>query len=367
MDFDLRTFIWENLEAAGVIGGYVSISIISIAAITFLTSKNVQSRPHRIPRWAQAITGAMLGVIPGCGGTIVASSMYKNQKLSFGGLLAAFITTLGEGSFVLLGASDEASVASNIQAFMVVNIVGFIVGVLVGTSVDLLGLKGGTSTTTTVKVNDLPTAQKGPALAQLFVNKIGFSLILVIALFLAPGSVMALWGGSISVIENLTVWTCVVFTLISMAYYITQRFVLKEACHTGNHSNLKEALSEAVADTTMVISYVFLGLIIANFLIDVVVGPEAFNTWMSASSSLVVLLSALIGVTPGCGGMIAVAVAYITIPAFPIAALLAGSIATSGDGIFPLLAENKKDALRITGYSFVLALLVGFVALALGF
>ena len=53
------------------------------------------------------------GVIPGCGGTIVASTLYNNNKLSFGGLLAAFITTLGEGSFVLLGASSEADVAAN--------------------------------------------------------------------------------------------------------------------------------------------------------------------------------------------------------------------------------------------------------------
>jgi hypothetical protein len=49
-----------------------------------------------------------------------------------------------------------------------------------------------------------------------------------------------------------------------------------------------------------------------------------------------------------------------------MAALIAGAIATSGDGIFPLLAENKKDALLITGFSLALALVVGFIALALG-
>ena len=42
--------------------------------------------------------------------------MYKNKKLSFGGLFAAFITTLGEGSFVLLGASAESDVAANSNA-----------------------------------------------------------------------------------------------------------------------------------------------------------------------------------------------------------------------------------------------------------
>ena len=40
--------------------------------------------------------------------------------------------------------------------------------------------------------------------------------------------------------------------------------------------------------------------------------------------------------------MIAVAAAYTTIPNFPIAALIAAAIATSGDGIFPLLLKIKR-------------------------
>ena len=79
------------------------------------------------------------------------------------------------------------------------------------------------------------------------------------------------------------------------------------------------------------------------------------------------LLAALIGLTPGCGGMIAVAVAYIIIPDFPMAALIAAAIATSGDGIFPLLAENRKDGLIVSVLGLVVALVVGYIALALGF
>ena len=148
---------------------------------------------------------------------------------------------------------------------------------------------------------------------------------------------------------------------------MTNRFVLKRDCHNETCSNLKDVLIDAIADISMVITYVFIGLIVANFFIDIVVGPEKFNNWMSSSKIVVVLIATLICVTPGCGGMIAVAVAYITLPNFPIAALIAGAIATSGDGIFPLLAENKKDALVITGYSLVVALVVGFSTLALGF
>ena len=41
-------------------------------------------------------------------------------------------------------------------------------------------------------------------------------------------------------------------------------------------------------------------------------------------------------------------VAFITIPNFPMAALIAAAIATSGDGFFPLIAENRKDTVCIT-------------------
>ena len=65
--------------------------------------------------------------------------------------------------------------------------------------------------------------------------------------------------------------------------------------------------------------------------------------------------------------MIAVTAAYITIPDFPMSALIAAAIATSGDGIFPLLAENRKDGFIVSAVGLVVALFVGYMALALGF
>ena len=366
MDFDVWPFIWENLEASGVIGGYVSISIIGVTLITFSSSSRLKKTTQMGPKWAQPIIGALLGVIPGCGGTIVASSMYKNRKLSFGSLLAAFITTLGEGSFVLLGASDEADVASNLKGFAVVTVVGLIVGVIVGSLADAFGFKGKLEHRKASYKPDHAVDLNPKSFARFFTDKIGFFLILFISIFLAPGSIMAFWGDGFDSIEELTVWVCVAMTLVSVTYYLTQRFVLKDSCHVDSHFNLRGALSEAVKDIAMVITYVFIGLVVANFIIDVLVGPEKFESWMNSSSIVVVIIAAFIGATPGCGGMIAVAVAYITLPNFPMAALIAGAIATSGDGIFPLLAENKKDALLITGFSLALALVVGFVALALG-
>lgn len=364
MDFNLWAFIIENLEAAGVIGGYVSISMIGFALITYASREKFKRKDLIGPKWAQPIIGALLGLIPGCGGTIVAASMYKNGNLTFGGLFAAFITTLGEGSFVLLGASDEADVAANLTAFAVVSVVGLVVGIIVGYVIDVMGIKFR-------KVEIVPEIHSSSleenSAARNFIENIGFYLIVAIALFLAPGSIMALWGGSIEAIEELTVWVAISLTVISIVYYFIYRFILKEDCHAGHNDNLRSTLLHSIEDITMVITYVFIGLFTANFIIDVMIGAEAFEVWMRKSGFIVVTLAALIGATPGCGGMIAVAVAFITIGDFPMAALIAASIATSGDGIFPLLAENKKDAILITVTGLILALIVGYTALGLGF
>ena len=364
MEFDLWTFTLDNLEAAGVIGGYVSISIIGFALITYAAQEKFHTSLQLGPKWVQPIIGALLGVIPGCGGTIVASSIYRKGKLSFGGLFAAFITTLGEGSFVLLGASDEADVASNLRAFATVTAVGLFVGVIVGYFVDAIGIKS----TSTVAANNSDNHEDylKDSIAAKFTDHLGFYLIIAIAIFLAPGSIMALWGGGIDAIETETFWVCIVLTIVSIVYYIVHRWVLKADGHDESHTTVRSALLDAVSDIAMVITYVFIGLFVANFIIDIMVGPEKFDEWMTSSAAIVVILAAFIGATPGCGGMIAVAVAYITIPHFPMPALIAAAIATSGDGIFPLLAENKKDALLITLVSFIVAVIVGYVLLAIG-
>ena len=372
MEFNLWEFIVGNLEAAGVIGGYVSISIIGVALITFATRKKLKGEGQIGPKWAQPIIGALLGVIPGCGGTIVASSMYKNKRLSFGGLFAAFITTLGEGSFVLLGASDEADVAANLAAFAVVNLVGFIVGAILGYVADATGFN--------IKTNETPEVAatldsqgehrnqsgKDNSLAHNFIEKFGFYIILAMSAFLLPGSIMALWGGGIEALEGVTVWVAIALTVISIIYYLVYRYSYKGHCFIDN-KDIKSSLLHSVSDIAMVVMYVFIGLFVANFIIDVLVGAEAFDLWMTSSAFVVVLIAALIGATPGCGGMIAVAAAFTTVNNFPIAALIAAAIATSGDGIFPLIAENKKDAIVITVSGLAVALVVGYAVLASGF
>ena len=364
---DVTEFVLGNLEATGVIGGYVAVSIVGVALISLVVSRTWGDKPISAPKWAHPIIGATLGVIPGCGATIVVSSMYKNNKISFGGLFATFITTLGEGSFVLLGASDEADVARNLEAFAIVNIVGFVVGVAVGFIIDALGVRKPAielpdETETTEAHRD---GENSAGFGRTVVETRGFYPMLAMAIFLFPGSIMALWGGGIDAIEDITVWVATAFAACGICYHLIQRFGYRgDCCH--DNSSVRKSLIAAMVDVALIIFYVFIGLTVANYIIDELVGPERFDEWMNSSTWAVVLICALIGATPGCGGMIAVAVAFATISNFPMAGLIAAAIATSGDGIFPLLAANKRDALLVTAAGLVIALIVGYTALLIG-
>lgn len=368
MEFNFWSFFLENLEASGAIGGYVSLSIIGFALISFAAKKRYDKATSQIgPKWSHPIVGSLLGVIPGCGATIVVASLYKNDKISFGGLFATFISTLGEGSFVLLGASNEADVVGNLQAYVTITIFGFIAGVIFGYLSDIFEFRLNSKNTQQNQLEEtVPQTKQNTKVGILF-EELGFYAIMVMAIFLAPGSIMALWGGEIESISNLTYWASVVLTITCIIFYCISRFVYKHLDFYCDEDDIKSTTLHAIIDVAMVVTYVFVGLFVANFIIDVLVGAETFNTWMTSSPYAVVLLAALIGVIPGCGGMITVAVAYIAIPDFPMAALIAAAIATSGDGIFPLLAKNRIDGFIVSGVGLLVALLVGYIALFLGF
>ena len=367
MKFDIWTFILDNLEASGVIGGYVSLSIIGFALISYAVKKRYDSLLNQIgPKWLHPVIGSFLGAIPGCGATIVVASLYKNKKISFGGLFATFISTLGEGSFVLLGASSEADVLGNLKAYAIITLFGLISGIIFGSLADRIVSKVNYENKQESATDNVIKQKPTDLLAFIFVENIGFYAIIAMAIFLAPDSIMALWGGGIDAIASITSWISIALTLTCIIFYFFARFIYK--CHDcySDSVDIKSTILHATLDVAMVITYVFVGLFVANYVIDILIGAEQFDKWMKSSTHIVIFLAAIIGVTPGCGGMIAVAVAFITIPNFPMAALIAASISTSGDGIFPLFAENKKEAFIVSGFGLVIALVIGYLAFAIG-
>ena len=78
MEFDFCSFVLENLDASGGLGGYVSLSIVGFALISFIIKKKLKNglKPLKF-KWTHSAIGSLMGAIPGCGATIVVASLYK--------------------------------------------------------------------------------------------------------------------------------------------------------------------------------------------------------------------------------------------------------------------------------------------------
>ncbi|MDR0879711.1 MAG: putative manganese transporter [Clostridioides sp.] len=83
-------------------------------------------------RRLQPLFGAVVGAIPGCGGTIAIVPLYVSGDLSFGTIIASLIASLGDASFVLM--------SSNLKLFFFVMAILFVTGVVTGYLVDILKL-----------------------------------------------------------------------------------------------------------------------------------------------------------------------------------------------------------------------------------
>ena len=78
------------------------------------------------------IAGALLGLVPGCGGAIIAVPLYIRGTVSFGTVVAALAATAGDSAFVLLALAPEAAVY--------VYGLAFVAAVTFGYAIDVWGL-----------------------------------------------------------------------------------------------------------------------------------------------------------------------------------------------------------------------------------
>ncbi len=76
------------------------------------------------------LAGAVLGLIPQCGFSVIASGLYMNGSITIGTLLAVFISTSDEAIPILISQPKQASVLVSIL------IVKMIIAIIVGYSID---------------------------------------------------------------------------------------------------------------------------------------------------------------------------------------------------------------------------------------
>ena len=99
---NLLTILLESAEASFIeVTVFVGAVLLLFGYIDYLQSGAFVEAIERSKRY-QPLIGALLGIIPGCGGSILLVTLYIKDTVTFGTVVAPFVATEGEAALVIL-------------------------------------------------------------------------------------------------------------------------------------------------------------------------------------------------------------------------------------------------------------------------
>jgi hypothetical protein len=375
--------------------GFVQVS--AFVALTVLVFSYLQYRSNgRIIRFLeehqrlQPVAGGLLGLIPGCGGAIVAMPLYVRGSISFGTVVATLCATAGDSAFVILAIAPEAAIWAYGLAFTS--------GVLFGYMVDAWGLGvdrldraikkvGGPSCQTSSvasrepsvppgSIPDRPeppsapfsTADRADVSPMERVSHIAHVVWWIVAAFALYAGVQYLILGAPEVELVFGLSFAGIFTVAGLSgtilsfylYFVGRRFIGQ-----GEAERIREDFSSAydtflhtALETSMVTVWVIAAYLIYEY--TMVASGLDIRTLSETAGLLAPLAGALLGLVPGCGPQIVFASIYAE-GGLPFSALAANAISQDGDALFPLMAIDMKAAIIATVYTTVPAIVVSIL------
>lgn len=358
----------------------------------------------------QPLFGALLGIVPGCGGSIFLMPLYVKGTVTFGTVMATLIATAGDTAFVILTQVPKD--------FVIVTAICFVVGIITGYVVDYYKIGDRLQRTSAVPdINNLdglhneaeaylngiysdhPDACRSRMLKHIgheegdkidlalhhqeplnpsrLQYKITHNAYIVFWIIVAAGFVLGvldLIGIDIDKlfgISNLGVIVGGVGTAVTLLYVIVSQRLIKAQSHEDVEHKLfsiKETLAHNAQETALVGTWVFAAYLVYELVVYFAGGVEVVSAAMTSAGLVSIILGVLLGMIPGCGPQVIFVSLYLK-GIFPFAALLANTISQDGDALFPLFALHPRAALLGTVLSTIPALVVGILAycIELGF
>jgi hypothetical protein len=353
-------------------------------------------RITRSKKW-QPVMGALLGVTPGCGGTILLMPLYVRGSISFGAVVAALIATTGDSSFLMI--------ATIPRQYLVISAIAAVAGITTGYLVDRTTLgsrlvagyasrkakraeleRRHRQAVHAIRVEHVGHAdgddidlvlhhqirghQSEGSLAFKLTHT-GYSwywLMLGVALVLA---VLGLFQVDVDAlfIPNLGLVLGTVGTVLSIGLMLAGKKLFANDTHEEAEQkigSLKETLIHSAQETAFVISWVFVGLLTYELMVlgigrgDYAAGELLIERVLLTAGLVAVVIGGLVGLIPGCGPQI-IFVTLFTRGLLPFAALLANAISQDGDAIFPLLALDRRSAWWASLITTIPALILGLL------
>ena len=283
---------------------------------------------------------AFLGAIPGCGGAIMVMSLFTRGVVSFGAVLAALISTMGDAAFLLL--------ATKPQAALIILPVTFCTGIVSGYLV-----KPFTKNFLQKKIN------QDFLITELPKNKTSNKFYLIWFFFLIPGLALGIMN-ALNIETSYLVSDIDIIQFISflLALYCVFLWVLNPLTDIQMASIHENSFRKVVDTTCFVTVWVIISFVIYE-LINISTQGAIFES-LKYFGPFIPLMAIIIGFIPGCGPQIMITSMYVS-GQLPMSAQIGNSISNDGDALFPAIAISPKAAIIATLYSAVPAIFIAYL------
>ncbi|MCK9478337.1 MAG: putative manganese transporter [Firmicutes bacterium] len=399
----LRLIVFSAENSFIQVTGFVGAVLIIFGYIDFKVSGALVKKIEKSKK-TQPIIGSFLGLTPGCGGAIFVMPLFPKGTVSFGTVVATLIATMGDSAFVLMSVMPVQYIWVSIFSFIVAVATGYLVD-----HYDLgAGLLEGIELRKANKQKKKEIARK-PLMAQSEQgddtpvhighaegDEIDYILHHCIKGHQEPGTlgyrfthgayplywaviligfifgIMDLFQVDLNAfsIPNLGTIVGIAGTLLSIIMMVMGKKFICDDTHEESELKLlsfKETIIHNAQDTAFVGMWVFFAYLAYELFIlalgrgDHSIGNQIAAAFLSQQGLTAVILGVLVGIIPGCGPQIIFVTLY-TKGLIPFAALLANAISQDGDALFPLIAIDKRSAVRATVLNTIPAILVGLLA-----
>jgi hypothetical protein len=112
----------------------LALSLILNAAIELIGSDNLSAMLKTSPVISHILAG-ILGLIPNCAASVIISTLYLDQMITFGTMMSGLLVGAGIGLLVLFRVNDDKRQNINITILL------FVVGTVIGLLLDLVGIR----------------------------------------------------------------------------------------------------------------------------------------------------------------------------------------------------------------------------------
>lgn len=336
--------ILSTLKQSLMITVFVLFMMIVIEYVNIQSKSRWANKLQKSP-FLQIVIAVLLGITPGCLGAFTVVSLYTHRMIGFAGLVAVMIATSGDEAFVMFALFPG-------KAFLL-HVVLIFIALISGLFVQNFSRKKETKYSQNGYVihdHEQCTCFSWqiiiPQLRAISFER-GISLLftLIFTVLLFSGVI----GGSEWDWKKISFFTGSIFLLF--VFITVPEHFLKE--HLYNHVIKKHLLR------------IFLWTWGAFIVLHFIQTNELLNNLVKSNVYIILVFAVLIGLIPESGPHM-VFVTLFSQNMIPFSILLASSIVQDGHGMLPLLAESRKDFLKVKAINMMVGLVVGLLVMQIG-